>query len=257
MGFMSSATRVRAVALTLTCAAILVTYLLWFRSSDAPPAWKTVEFNGVRVDIPTSWNPVTANECEFRFAEHRPDSNICVLTPGISIFGSALFDPYRLPGLTHEVQDGKTVWAGYVYAGDMVVSTSSFDREVAQRVLDSARPKSPVTQSSNVSSNPRESLPTGSTGSYTLGLHCGVEGAIEIDGRGWEPAWRGIDAIRVTNSAEIDHALVILRRKMPGQELRGMLTRTSRFRSFFTSPDLPEGMDLAFKPTTRVPGGCS
>lgn len=139
MNRMAGMKRVRLVGVAVAITAVLAAWLMWLRPSDEPAKWRTVTVHGVGADIPSSWKPVAKNECGFQFAEHQPRSTTCVLTPGVEFFGSALFDPSRGPGLTHAVKDGRTVWFGYVNVGDTVVATSSFDRHVAKRVLESAR----------------------------------------------------------------------------------------------------------------------
>lgn len=149
MDLVTGATRVRLTGTVIACAAVLVAYLVWFQPSDKPAAvapvsqpWQTVEFQGQSVEVPASWRTVTENECGFRFAERYPEGTICNLTSGVRFHGRAMFDPSRLPGIAQSVEEGQTVWSGYVYAGDFAVFASDPDRRVVKRVLDSARPPS-------------------------------------------------------------------------------------------------------------------
>lgn len=104
----------------------------------APGHWKTIEFEGLRVDIPSTWKPVKANKCEFQFAEHYPETTVCDETPGLRLYGRSLFDPYRQPGVQRTNTSGKAVWSGYIYRGDFAVVASGSNREMVQRVLGSA-----------------------------------------------------------------------------------------------------------------------
>lgn len=109
--------------------------------SSAKTGWKTIEYQGIRVDIPTGWNRSDMDDCEFRF-EHwgPPDSPACGRDGGVAFYSSGTFDPAHGPGVGHaEVNGGNDVWAGYVDVGDFAVYASDGDREVVGMLLDSAR----------------------------------------------------------------------------------------------------------------------
>jgi hypothetical protein len=108
--------------------------------ATARRGWKTVEYRGVRFDIPSAWEPVETSDCEFRFPRWAPpDSPPCGRGGGVALYGSATFDPAHGPGVRRTTEKGAAAWAGYVRAGDYVVYASDADRGVVRIVLDSAR----------------------------------------------------------------------------------------------------------------------
>lgn len=117
-------------------------------TGGAPAGWKTIEYEGVRVDIPASWARVDRSDCEFGFERWaEPDETGCeTVGDGVSFYASATFDPRHGPGLRHHDPpvDG-AAWAGYVYAGDHAVYAAGDDRAVVSAILRSARatPTSP------------------------------------------------------------------------------------------------------------------
>jgi hypothetical protein len=73
-------------------------------TSDATPAavvdsspdsnWQTIEYHGVRVDIPVAWERSDMDDCEFKFEHWAPlDSGACGRGSGVSFYASATFDP--------------------------------------------------------------------------------------------------------------------------------------------------------------------
>src|SRR4051794_14025626 len=60
----------------------------------ARSGWKTIEYRGVRVDIPQSWERSDRDGCEFHF-EHwgPPGSAGCASEEGVAFYYSATFDP--------------------------------------------------------------------------------------------------------------------------------------------------------------------
>ncbi|MEU4217360.1 hypothetical protein [Actinoplanes sp. NPDC026623] len=150
MTFLTASRGARSLALAAAGVVLLAVVLIWFRapgeprpaavvSSAAPsarPGWQTIEYRGVQVDIPSAWERVDPSDCEFK-QWALPGSSPCGRTEGVAFYGSALFDPAHGPGVRRDA-DGAG-WGGYVYAGDYAVSASDTDREVVQRLLDSAR----------------------------------------------------------------------------------------------------------------------
>jgi hypothetical protein len=150
MGLRTVSRSARLLALAAVCAALLAVGLIWFRAAGAPRAeavaeavsqppapemWKTIEYRGVRVDIPSAWERPDTSGCEFRFERWAsPDSPRCG-GEGVVFYGSATFDPAHGPG----VRRTAALWAGYVFAGDYAVYASGSERDLVQRVLDSAR----------------------------------------------------------------------------------------------------------------------
>jgi hypothetical protein len=111
--------------------------------SSALEGWKTIEYRGVRVDIPQGWERSDMEDCEFRF-EHwgPPDPRACGDEGGVAFYSSATFDPARGPGLrrtqAHGVDAGP--WSGWTPAsGELVVYASGQDRGVIGDLLASVR----------------------------------------------------------------------------------------------------------------------
>jgi hypothetical protein len=105
--------------------------------------WKTLEYDGVRVDIPSSWERLDMDDCEFRFERWGPPG-VPPCEPdaaGVAFYGSATFDPSLGPGVIKN--DGQDLqipdWEGYVYAGDFAVYASDGNRAVVKGILDSAK----------------------------------------------------------------------------------------------------------------------
>lgn len=150
-------TRSRAIRLSML---VIVGSLLWVAgcsywpgSGQRPEAatesgerggWKTIEYQGVRVDIPADWERAEMDGCEFQFERWTPPSSpACQLgAAGVTFYGSATFDPAHRPGVRREQLDGNdgSTWAGYVYAGNFAVYALNADRDLVDRVLGSARP---------------------------------------------------------------------------------------------------------------------
>jgi hypothetical protein len=114
-----------------------------------PPAQKTeqtvqvqqtIEYGGVKVDIPSAWQRLDTTGCEFHFERWAPPATgHCAYERGIAFYRSATFDPKHGPGV--KKGDGAARWAGYVYAGDYAVYAAGDDREIVQGMLDSVRAK--------------------------------------------------------------------------------------------------------------------
>ena len=130
---------------------LVIGALLWFQTPDAPRSevvgaspsregWKTIEYEGVRVDIPSSWGRLDMSDCEFQFERWaRPGSASCEYEDGAAFYGSANFDPAFGPGVRRTTENGIRIWGGYAYAGDFAVYAADPDRDVVREVLDSAR----------------------------------------------------------------------------------------------------------------------
>jgi hypothetical protein len=151
MRSMTVPTRVRVLALVAAIAVAVVAYLVWFQPSDGPRSevvdgsreggWQTIEFQDVREDVPSYWERVDTSDSEFQWERWGPrNTAACTFTAGVAFYGSALFDPARGPGVGRSTENGKAVWAGYSYAGEFAVYAIHKDRDVVQKVIDSARP---------------------------------------------------------------------------------------------------------------------
>jgi hypothetical protein len=138
----------RLLALVV-CALLLAGGWLWFHRDDggaevvgdSPHAsWMTIRYQGVRVDIPASWERLDMDDCEFQFEVWTPpDSKRCAWANGMAFYRSETFDPSQKPGVRRaDTHDGPE-WGGYTYAGTFAVYASDDDRETVRRVLKSAR----------------------------------------------------------------------------------------------------------------------
>jgi hypothetical protein len=108
-------------------------------SAPAGSAWKTIEYRGVRVDIPASWEPLDMDGCEFQWEVWTPpEVDGCEWAGGVAFYGSATFDPVDGPGVKPVESRDEPGWGGYTYAGDFAVYASTDDRAVVERVLQSA-----------------------------------------------------------------------------------------------------------------------
>jgi hypothetical protein len=110
--------------------------------SAAPRGWKTIEYQGVRVDIPEDWEQSDRDGCEFQF-EHwgPPESAGCDSDEGVAFYYSATFDPAHGPGVRHADPQGAqgSSWAGWVGGGEYDVYAAAPERGVVTEVLDSVR----------------------------------------------------------------------------------------------------------------------
>ncbi len=140
----------RRSAAVVGLAAALVAAVAWIqaggsspsRAIDASPSqsgWKTVEYEGVRVDVPAAWKRVDTGDCEFQFIRWaHPEAPTCDFDEGVAFYGSDTFDPAHRPGIRRTIENGTPAWAGYTYAGDFAVYVSHGDRDVVRKILGSA-----------------------------------------------------------------------------------------------------------------------
>ena len=150
MDLMPVSRTARVLLLALVCTGLVAGGLLWYAGRDSHAevvtassttgGWKTIEFQGVRVDIPASWEPVDTDDCEFHFERWAPPASLeCDGEGGLAFYASATFDPAHGPGIRRGDSPGAPVWAGYAYAGDLAVYASDDDRALLEKVLTSAR----------------------------------------------------------------------------------------------------------------------
>lgn len=151
---MTASRRARLLTLIVAGAVLLAGVFFWVRAVDddsgaelvadssAEKGWKTIEYQGIRVDIPAGWERSDMDDCEFQFEQWGPpDSPACDPDGGVAFYGSATFDPAHGPGLRRDeptTTDAST-WAGYVYEGDFAVYASDDDRQLVRVLLHSAR----------------------------------------------------------------------------------------------------------------------
>src|SRR5258708_2065079 len=76
---------------------------------SAPEGWKTIEYGGVQVEIPTGWTRSEGEDCEFPFERWTPPGQpACSPDGGVAFYVSATFDPLHGPGVRHD-DTGKDV----------------------------------------------------------------------------------------------------------------------------------------------------
>jgi hypothetical protein len=146
MVLMPTSRTARVLLLVVACTGLVACGYLWHQARDSHArvvtessgGWKTIEYDGVRVDVPASWKPLDTDDCEFQF-EHwaPPDSPKCQYDGGVAFYASATFDPAHGPGVSR-MGSGPT-WGGYVYAGEYAVWASDDDRALVTKIVDSAR----------------------------------------------------------------------------------------------------------------------
>jgi hypothetical protein len=118
--------------LALVLGAVLIGGVLIWRAADhesgaqvvtdtsASEGWKTIEYRGVRVDIPADWQRSDFGGCEFQFERWAPKGGpICGAGgDGVAFYVSAIFDPMYGPGIRRgDPEADNAAWAGYAYAG--------------------------------------------------------------------------------------------------------------------------------------------
>lgn len=101
---------------------------------------QTIQYDGVRVEIPGSWDRLDQSECEFEFEVWAPPGTPpCRWSRGVAFYGSDTFDPSHGPGIRRDGEPGEARWSGYTYAGDYAVYAGDDDRAVVRHILASAR----------------------------------------------------------------------------------------------------------------------
>jgi hypothetical protein len=140
----------RLSAVVVGLAAAIVMAVTWIQSGGSSPSraidaspsqsgWRTVEYEGVRVDIPAAWERVDTGGCEFQFIRWaHPKTPACVFDEGVAFYRSDTFDPAHRPGIRRTTERGILAWAGYTYAGVFAVYVSHGDRDVVRKILGSA-----------------------------------------------------------------------------------------------------------------------
>lgn len=103
------------------------------------PQTVLMEYSGVEVKVPSTWERLDTSACEFGFDRWGPpESDPCNYVEGVAFYGSALFDPATGPGVNRTKENGTPGWGGYVLRGDWAVYGFSWDRGVVRGILDSA-----------------------------------------------------------------------------------------------------------------------
>jgi hypothetical protein len=103
--------------------------------------WRTIEYQGVAVDLPEAWQRVDNSGCKFDLEHWGPGSaRACGYAAGLMFFSSFTYDPAHGPGLRRDEPGQASRWSGYVRVEDLAVFVAHDDRSVARGVLSSARP---------------------------------------------------------------------------------------------------------------------
>jgi hypothetical protein len=138
----------RLLAVVVVCLSLVGGAVLWYVAlhddgaevvAESPqPGWKTIQYRGVRVDVPSAWDRSDMSGCEFEF-EHwaPPGAANCGMEGGVAFYASATFDPAHGPGIRRSEDPHGENWGGYTYAGQLAVYVSDADRAVVRHVLDS------------------------------------------------------------------------------------------------------------------------
>lgn len=142
------------MALLASCfVAVAVALVVWWSTSsddgavvvDDSPAGvsgistKTLEYEGIRVDVPSSWVRMDLGEFELPHEMWGPPvQNPCHAETGASIYASATFNPATGQGV-HRV-DGtampcRTVWGGSEDVGDVSVYIQDTSMDVVRSAL--------------------------------------------------------------------------------------------------------------------------
>ncbi len=150
MALMPTSRTSRVLVLAVVCIGLLAGGFIWYAQRDSHAevvsessksgGWKTIEYQGVRVDIPASWEPTDTDDCEFKFERWAPrDEAECDGDGGVAFYASATFDPAHGPGVSRTDRPDSPAWEGYSYAGEFAVYASDDDHALVQKVVDSAR----------------------------------------------------------------------------------------------------------------------
>jgi hypothetical protein len=150
MGPLARAAELRLLAVVALCASLLGGAVLWYVTvhdggaqvvAESPqPGWKTIQYQGVKVDIPSAWERTDMDDCEFEF-EHwaPPGAADCGMGGGVAFYASATFDPAHGPGVIRNGATQGARWGGYTDTGELAVYVSDSDRALVRRVLNSTR----------------------------------------------------------------------------------------------------------------------
>lgn len=148
---MSALRAVQALGLAVAAAVAFISVMVWLAQSgdgrseaaeaSSAQLWQTIEYRGVRVDIPATWERTDTSKCEFeitRWGDRR--FSPCGFKNGVTFYGSALFDPAHGPGVVRIAGDGDVKWSGYTYVGEFAVYVfDNDDRDLVRDILASAR----------------------------------------------------------------------------------------------------------------------
>lgn len=103
--------------------------------------WQTIEYRGVRVDVPDDWERKDTDGCPYVIERWGPeDSTTCGedFGVGVSLLPSENFDAIVEPGEVRRDPGGGIHWSGYVLVAPLALAADG-SREVVEAVLSSAR----------------------------------------------------------------------------------------------------------------------
>src|SRR4051812_12743085 len=106
MRSLANRSALRLLAVVGLCVSLLGGAVLWYVTvhhggaqvvAQSPaPGWKTIQYRGVRVDIPLAWERTDMSDCDCEFEfEHwaAPGAASCGMHGGMTFYASATFDP--------------------------------------------------------------------------------------------------------------------------------------------------------------------
>jgi hypothetical protein len=103
--------------------------------------WQTIEYQGVAVDLPESWQRVDNAGCQFDLEHWGPEeAPECSYDVGVMFMLSGSYDGRYGPGPRRSPPSEASPWSGYRLVEPWAVIVAHNDRDVAHRVLSSARP---------------------------------------------------------------------------------------------------------------------
>ena len=107
--------------------------------------WQTIEYRGVRVDVPDEWERKDSEGCPYAVERWGPvDASRCGEEGGVgvSLLDSSTFDARFEPGdIRLFTEESVPQWSGYVMVERLAVSADG-PEDVVRAILDSARPAS-------------------------------------------------------------------------------------------------------------------
>lgn len=221
----------------------------------APEGWQTISQDDVRAEVPADWRQVTCGEGEVpRWSP--PSEDPCGEWRGAAFFGSALYDSMVGPGVLADGEDGRS--SGYVTAGDLVLSVGAVDRDLARRILATARVDGqPVVDGSTWVSFDRGALSYEVPAWWGLGEDADRSGysVCAVPAKGQEaPAPEQVDASHVVVRQVVGDRMVTA--SAPTQAVAELVLATVEVdgRARSDAPCAPEDFSVGLLPGESTPG---
>ena len=109
-------------------------------SSPGTEGWRTVDFDSVRVDVPSTWAASWNRKCGSQWPRWGPPgSRRCKSNLGLRVYTSGVIETFIPPGLHPPTSTAPDLWTGYVDFEGATVFVSHPDQAVVKRVMDSVR----------------------------------------------------------------------------------------------------------------------